>query len=52
MLKPDPTDKNLADQMKKYKEDNSDWGEDHTKLDIMKRRGAPQPPATPSQERR
>lgn len=50
MLKPDQTDKNYGDQMKKFKEDNSDWGEDHTKVDIMKSRGVAQPPAL--QERR
>lgn len=36
MLKPHKDDKNYADQMKKYEQDNSSWGIDHRKVDIMK----------------
>lgn len=43
MLKPDKNDPNYSEQMKKYEKDNSDWGEDHTRLDMIKRRGAAQP---------
>lgn len=36
MLKPHKDDKNYKDQMEKYEKDNSSWGIDHRKVDIMK----------------
>lgn len=48
MLKPDKNDPNYEDQMKQYQKDNSSWGEDATKVDIMKRPGAT-PPAPASE---
>lgn len=47
MLKPDKNDPNYDAEMKRYQKDNGDWGEDHTRVDVMKRRGMSQPPAQP-----
>lgn len=51
MLKPDKSDPNYDEQMKQFQKDNSSWGIDHTKLDMMKRRGAQQQ-QPPQPERR
>lgn len=36
MLEPSKSAPDYDEQLKKFKEDNSSWGQDHTKLDIMK----------------
>ena len=36
MLEPSKSAPDYEEQMKKFKEDNSSWGQDATKIDIMK----------------
>ena len=49
MLEPSKTAPDYDEQMKKFKEDNSSWGQDSSKIDIMKSplvTGEPGKPAT------
>lgn len=40
MLKPDKNDPNYKAEMERFKNNNSDWGRDHTVVDVLKIRRA------------